>query len=205
MALIFPDTSTKKGSHRKFPFRVGKAWIGYFLYVIFLGSIFLVHINLSAQPNHYEEILIKESVLDEFTTLINTWKEELYFEMYDFGSTESKSVLSLVEFAQRMVDLRWKPSLVPLKNVDIQIVYRNYATIRFVQQYENKINMTDIVTKEMVFPATMEGNQWKFDLTQLINIPYEGKLYKEPEKKKDEGETKPKPAGDATSDAAEQN
>jgi hypothetical protein len=145
-----------------------------FLYLVFLSGLFFLHISLSAAPNHYEEQLIKETILKDFHGMIDTWKEELYFEMYDFGHSQSKALMSKTVFAQRMVDLKWKPAIKPLNDERVEIVYRNFAVIHFVQEFENKVNLTESLRKRMVFPAVLEKNGWKFDLTQLINIPYEG-------------------------------
>ncbi|NQU66152.1 MAG: hypothetical protein HQ517_17980 [SAR324 cluster bacterium] len=130
--------------------------------------------NLSAQPNNYEEQLITEKILTDFNVLIDTWKEELYFEMYQLGDSQSKSILSKVEFAQRMVDLQWKPSINPLANVNVNIIYRNLAAIHFDQQYENKVNLTQTIWKRIIFSTVLENKTWKFSLKQLINVPYEG-------------------------------
>jgi len=151
------------------------------LYCLFLGSLLLLHLNLSAQPNHYEEQLIQESILKDFHVMIDTWTEELYFEMYDFGSSQSKSIMSQGDFAQRMVDLKWKPAIKPLLEETVEIIYRNFAIIHFVQEFENKVNPTETVRKKMIFPAMMEKTGWKFDLTQLINVPYEGIVYEKTE------------------------
>jgi hypothetical protein len=133
-----------------------------------------LHVNLSAAPSHYEERLIEESILKDFHFMIDTWKEELYFEMYDFGTTQTKALMSKGVFAQRMVDLKWKPVNKPLSDERIEIVYRSFAVIHFVQEFESKVNLTETVRKQMVFPAVLEKDGWKFDLTQLINVPYEG-------------------------------
>lgn len=140
--------------------------------------------NLSAQPNNYEAQLITEKILTDFHILIDTWKEELYFEMYQLGDSRSKSILTQGEFAQRMVDLQWKPSLTPLRNVTVKIIYRNFSAIHFDQQYENKVNLTQTIWKRIIFSTVLENKTWKFDLKQLINIPYEGKTIDPEEEKK---------------------
>ena len=145
---------------------------------------------LFAQLNHYEEQLIKEKILNDFHILIDTWKEELYFEMYLLGNGRSKSILSQGEFAQRMVDLQWKPTLSPLRNETVQIIYRNFAAIHFDQQFENKVNQTDTIWKRMVFSTILENKTWKFDLKQLINIPYEGRIVDPVEEEKKAEQTK---------------
>ncbi len=132
--------------------------------------------TLSAQTNHYESQLIQEKILNDFHILVDTWTEELYFEMYQLGDMRSKGVLSQAEFAQRMVDLQWKPSLNPLKNEKVTIIYRNFASIQFDQEFENKVNQTQKIWKRMIFSSVLENKTWKFDLKQLINIPYEGRI-----------------------------
>lgn len=132
--------------------------------------------ELRAQPNHYESQIIREKILNDFHVLIDTWTEELYFEMYQLGDMKSKGFLSQAEFAQRMVDLQWKPTLSPLQNETVTIIYRNFASVEFDQQFEHKVNRTETIWKRMIFPTVLENKTWKFDLRQLINIPFEGRV-----------------------------
>lgn len=144
-------------------------------------------VRLNAQQNHYETQVIREMILNDFRILIDTWTEELYFEMYQLGDIRSKGILSQGEFAQRMVDLQWKPTLSPLQNLNVNIIYRNFASVEFDQQFENKVNQTQKIWKRMIFSSVREGKAWKFDLKQLINIPYEGRVIDpEAERKKTE-------------------
>lgn len=134
--------------------------------------------SLRAQFNKYEIKVITEDIEERFDLLMDTWKEELYFEMYDFGQRQSQMRLTRAEFAQRMVELKWRPSLTPIEIDRIEILYLNYAVIYFWQEFENKINVLRTIRKYMVFPVILENGVWKFDLTQLIRIPFEGKFEK---------------------------
>ena len=158
------------------------------LVLIFTGSN-----NLFAAFNKYETKVITEEIEEAFKLLIDTWNEELYFEMYDFGQRDSQQRLTRGEFAQRMVELKWKPTLAPIKIDRIEILYLNYAVIYFWQEFENKVNVLEKVKKYLVFPVILENNRWKFDLTQLIRIPYEGK-FKQPQPPKQNSSPQSKPA-----------
>lgn len=150
------------------------------LFGMFLLATFLCvsrPVFAQSQFNTHEIKVIKEKIQMSFDLLINTWNEELYFEMYDLGQRQSRMKLSRVEFAQRMVELKWKSSLKPVKIEKIDIIYHNYAIIYFFQEFENKVNSLRLIEKKMIFPAILEDGSWKFDLTQLINIPYEGKFF----------------------------
>ena len=161
--------------------------------IVFL--VFFYSSPVVAQPNYYETLEIKKKILKDFKELIDIWSEELYFEMYQFGTTRSRRRIKKIEFVQRLVDLHWKPSLKPIMDEEIKILYRNFAIIEFTQEFVNKFDQTRMVKKRMIFPTIMEGTSWKIDLTKLINIPYEGKIAEEKPAKK---ETKPV---DATSDS----
>lgn len=151
--------------------------------------------------NKFEVKIMTENIQESFTLLIDTWKEELYFEMYDFGQRTSQRKLTRSEFAQRMVELKWKPSLKPIEIDRIELLYHNYAVIYFWQEFVNKVNTLRTIRKYMTFPTILEGGQWKFDLTQLIRIPYEGKFQKpQPETEKEE---KPAPDSAAATDQQE--
>jgi hypothetical protein len=150
--------------------------------------------------NQYEMEIITEKIETSFELLIDTWNEELYFEMYDFGQRNSQKRLSRGEFAQRMVDLKWKPTLAPMKIDRIDILYRNFAVIYFWMEFGNKVNLLQKIKKYITFPIILENNDWKFDLTQLIRIPFEGKLEKPIIKVKAAPEPKEKTDIDATGD-----
>ncbi len=134
--------------------------------------------DLQAAFNQHEIKLMTENIEERFDLLIDTWNEELYFEMYDFGQRASHQRISRGEFAQRMVELKWKPTLKPVEIEKVDILYLNYAVIYFWQEFENKVNVMRKVRKYMVFPVILENNIWKFDLTQLIRVPYEGTFQK---------------------------
>ena len=123
------------------------------------------------------------------------WKEELYFEMYDFGQNESKLIITKSEFAQRMVDLKWKPSLKPIEIVETKIIYRNFGSIKCMVEFENKVNQTQKVVKEVIFPVILQDINWRFNLIQLIRSPFVGKFYTppppKPKKQEEKKETAP--------------
>lgn len=158
--------------------------------ILLLVSVFLITATtLLADPSSYEVKLIRAQVVSSFRLMMDTWKEELYFEMYDLGQWESQKKISLEEFAQRMVDLQWKPSLKPETIDSLDVLYRNYTIIHSTIQFEHKVNPTRILFKKISFPVILEDQGWKFDLTTLIRTPYPGKEVK-PEKKKAKKEKK---------------
>ncbi len=151
------------------------------LILIILGvSVMVAFSSASAYPNKYELKVIREKIEASFVGLFQMWKEELYFEMYDHGQKKSKTIIEKSEFAQRMVELKWKPTLKPIQIQDIEIIYRNFAAIKCLIEFENKINQTQTVKKQIIFPAILENINWKFDLIQLIRSPYVGKYYVPP-------------------------
>jgi len=168
--------------------------------LILLTSIFASPVL--SQANFYEKQAIRKKILKDFKELIDIWTEELYFEMYQFGTTRSKKRLKKIEFVQRLVDLHWKPSLKIIRDEKIKILYRNFAIIEFTQEFVNKFDQTRTVEKRMIFPTILEGTTWKIDLTQLINVPYEGRIAeKVPDKKPMVDKTMKDATVDTTSDA----
>ncbi len=107
-----------------------------------------------------------------------------------------------------MVELKWKPTLTPVEVDRIDILYRNFAVIYFWMELENKVNLLQKIKKYMTFPIILEKDDWKFDLTQLIRVPYEGKLEKPKvktvEKKKPEVKAKKDGTGDQEEKPEEQ-
>ena len=59
-----------------------------------------------------------------FESFLQLWQEERYFEMYDYGKKQSREILSLEEFATRMVELDWVPVGLSPKPSEISYRYR---------------------------------------------------------------------------------
>lgn len=168
-----------------------------------LLALLLWSAPIGAEPNPYESKIIRKDILKSFKILMDMWKEELYFDMYEKGQRGSRQRLAKGEFAQRMVDLAWKPSLKEENIRQVEILYRNYASIHVRMEFENKLNPTRKLLKDLVFSSILEGEKersWRFDLTQLIRIPYAGRFVdleaekraREAEKRKIELEAKRK-------------
>ena len=91
------------------------------LLTVFLGSP-MVH---SRQPTPAEMEAISKETRLVFESFLQLWQEERYFEMYDYGKKQSREILSLEEFATRMVELDWVPvGLSPEKPSEISYRYR---------------------------------------------------------------------------------
>ena len=75
------------------------------LLAVFLGNP-MVH---SREPTPAEMEAISKETRLVFESFLQLWQEERYFEMYDYGKKQSREILSLEEFATRMVELDWVP------------------------------------------------------------------------------------------------
>lgn len=177
-----------------------KRRLGVLLFVPLICILLTTHLYGEETFNQYEMEIITEKIEGAFTLLIDTWNEELYFEMYDFGQRNSQMKLSRGEFAQRMVELKWKPTLTPVEIDRIDVLYRNFAVIYFWMEFENKVNLLRKIKKYMTFPIILENDDWKFDLTQLIRIPFEGKLEKPKSLEAPKPKPEEKPKEDGTGD-----
>lgn len=176
------------------------------LAIVFVLSLTCLISSLKAEsnaPNKYELAIIEDNIRTSFNTLMQIWKEELYFEMYDFGQKQTRVTLQKGEFVQRMVDLKWKPAIKEEKLKKVHIIYRNFAAVHAVILFQNKTNPTYTIEKIVIFPVILEKNGWKYDLTQIIRSPYIGKIPKKETQKpatakavkepKDENEAQPTP------------
>jgi len=151
--------------------------------ILLVGIFFLLLFKAQATPNPYEVRILHTKINGAFHLLMETWKEELYFDIYDLGTQESKTKLSREAFAQRMVDLKWKPTITKEEIIKIDIYYLNFASVHSKIYFESKVNPLRIIKKEIVFPTFFENNGWKFDLMLLIRTPFFGKHISPSEKK----------------------
>lgn len=146
---------------------------------------------LAKEPNPYEVERIQEQITSSFKDLMEIWREELYFEMYEKGQQRSKVILQKGDFAQRMVDLKWKPRLEGEKIEEIKVIYRNFARLTCTIPFIHKINQKRFLTKRFTLQLILEKGQWKYDLKTFIRAPFSGQFVsleapkqepKEPEK-----------------------
>lgn len=150
------------------------------------ASLLVVLIGLpqalsAVEVNRYEQELIHKHIVNNLKQMVQLWQEELYFELYDHGQQQSQTVLKKGEFAQRMVDLRWRPKVQSEKTKieEIKIFHRTYAAVIVSVHFQNKLNPDDSFVKKMIYPVVLEyendkkkEKEWKFDLLQLIKTPF---------------------------------
>ena len=167
-----------------------------------LLSTLSLPLKVEAAPNYYEVRIVKAEVRAAFENFLSMWKEELYFDMYDHGQIYSRRLMGKSEFAQRMVDLPWKPSQKDLVIEEISVDYRSFTMIQCVVEMENKTNPSRKVEKRYYFHVILEKGKWKFDLGQVIRVPFVGKFIDyEGEKKAKEMAAKVKADAKAAAEA----
>ena len=143
--------------------------------LLLCGFIFILGGPLMASPpNPYEVEIIQEEVTKSFNELMQVWKEELYFEMYEMGQRRSKLMLRKPDFAQRMVELKWKPELSGQKIDHITVDYRNFVELTVVIPFNHKVNIERKLQKRFVFHLVFEENHWRYDLKTFIRAPFSG-------------------------------
>jgi hypothetical protein len=130
---------------------------------------------LRAEPNYYEQRKIEAQALEAFSRVIELWEEEAYFELYDHGMAASKARISREDFAQRMVQLSWKPegALNPT-HTKAEFRFRTVVYVTARIPYRGKFNPDDRFSKDQTLLLLQEDGQWKVDLIALIRAPYSG-------------------------------
>lgn len=125
------------------------------------------------QPTPAEMDAIRKETRLVFETFLQLWQEERYFEMYDFGKSQSKEQLTLEEFATRMVELDWVPvGLSPQKPAEVSYRYRTllYMNAHIVFRHKSYYDLQ--FTKQKSFLLQKEEGNWRFDLIQMIRSPF---------------------------------
>ncbi len=128
-----------------------------------------------AEPNAFEQQQIEAEALEVFRRVITLWREEIYFELYDFGMAASRARLKREDFAQRMVELSWVPvgELNP-KHLVADFRYRTAVYIKVRIPYRHKFNPERRFSKEQTLLMLHEEGEWRVDLVQLIRSPFAG-------------------------------
>lgn len=131
--------------------------------------------GLRAEPNYFEQRRIEAQALEAFRRMVDLWREEVYFELYDDGIAASRARIGREEFAQRMVELSWVPDG-ELNPSHLKAAYR-FRTIVYVtarMPYRHKFNPERRFAKDQTFLLQQEDGQWKVDLIALIRAPFSG-------------------------------
>lgn len=128
-----------------------------------------------SEPNYFEQRKIEAQALEAFKRVITLWREEVYFELYDFGMQESQGRISRENFAQRMVELAWVPEgeLNP-KYLKLRYHFRTMVYVTARVPYKHKFDQTRKFTKNQTLVMVQEKGSWKLDLIELIRSPYSG-------------------------------
>ncbi len=125
------------------------------------------------QPSPAELTAIREETRVVFKDFLQMWKEERYFELYNFGKKHSRDQISMEEFATRMVELDWVPvDLLPEKKPEILYHYRTLIYVNAAIVFRHKSFFDLQLTKQQSFLLLKEVGEWRFDLLQMIRSPF---------------------------------
>ena len=151
----------------------------YFLSGISLCALLLVLMlspcadSVLAAPTRFEKQEVEAQALEAFRRIMDLWKEELYFELYDSGMESTKKQVSLEAFAQRMVELAWLPQgELNAKFLKAKFRFRTMIYISARVQYRHKFNPDKTFFKDHIFLLLEENGTWRVDLVQLVRAPF---------------------------------
>lgn len=129
--------------------------------------------TLTAAPNAFEQKQIEAQALETFRRIINLWREEVYFELYDYGQAASRTRIDQETFAQRMVELDFVPGAAPNpRYTSTNFRYRTAVYVSARVYYKHKFNPSLSFTREQTVLLLREGGRWRIDLVQLVRAPY---------------------------------
>lgn len=128
---------------------------------------------LRAEPSVYEQERISREAQEAFQNVINLWREEVYFELYDHGTAASRQRIGREAFAQRMVELRWIPEG-PLneRRVETTFHFRTLVYVTAEVRYREKFNPQRSFAKRHTLAMLRENGDWHVDLVALLRAPY---------------------------------
>lgn len=126
-----------------------------------------------AEPNVFEQRQIATRALQSFRAVIGLWREELYFELYDYGTKTTQARISREKFAQRMVELSWVPEGEPNpKFLKTSFRFRTMVYVNSRLTYRHKFNPAEKFSKDHSFMMLLEDGTWRIDLIQLVRAPF---------------------------------
>lgn len=126
-----------------------------------------------ADPNYFEARRIEAQAMEVFNRILTLWREEVYFELYAYGTQASRKRITQEAFAQRMVELGWIPSGEPNpKYFRPEYQFRTLVYIQVRIPYRNKFNPRSRFSKQQVLLLMKEEGIWRVDLVQLLRSPF---------------------------------
>lgn len=127
----------------------------------------------TAEPTTYETQAVTDEATGAFFHIMDMWREEAYFELYDEGWYDSAARLTREEFAQRMVEIPWVPAeKVDPKFTKASFRYRSMVYVNAKLVLKHKFNPDRKITRDVQFLLLKENGKWKIDAVQLIRSPY---------------------------------
>jgi len=157
--------------------RHSKIWLCFLFFSLFLN----ISSASARELTSLELKFIENQARSTFVQFLQLWKEERFFEMYEFGKIRSKEQLSLEEYATRMVELDWIPEgLAKDTPIEVNFHFRTMLYLNVSITFRHKNSPELQFTKQQPFLLIWEKDQWRFDLLQLIRSPF----YTPPESRK---------------------
>ena len=125
------------------------------------------------QPSPAELDAIQNETMVVFQNFLQLWREESYFELYNFGKQQSLNQITIEEFATRMVELDWVPVGLEIENKPaISYYYRTLLYVTAVIVFRHKSDLDLQFKKKQSFLLIKENGKWRFDLLQMIRSPF---------------------------------
>jgi len=156
------------------PFMVAKSVLLILIILFCLLNNFAILPTANArQPTPAELDAIRNETMVVFHDFLRLWQEERYFELYNFGKKNSRDLITIEEFATRMVELDWVPvGLLPGVIPNISYHYRTllYEDAAIVFRHKSFFDLQ--FTKQQSFLLLKETGVWRFDLLQMIRSPF---------------------------------
>jgi hypothetical protein len=155
------------------PLALTAGWIRRPAWLLLVALLLLAAPAARAEPNAFEQRKIEAQALDAYRRMTNLWREEVYFELYDFGMEASKARIAREAFAQRMVQLEWLPAgeLNP-KYLKVDYRFRTLVYVHVRIRYRHKFDPTKEFEKDQTVLMMLENGNWRVDLIDLIRSPY---------------------------------
>lgn len=126
-----------------------------------------------AEPTQHEIDHMKKQVFEAFTQFLKLWREERYFELYEWGKKQSQDHITPEEFATRMVELSWVPEgLEKEPPLEISFRFRTLIYVSATVHFRHKTNSTRQLSKTQHFQLVWEEDRWRFDLLQMLRSPF---------------------------------
>jgi hypothetical protein len=140
------------------------------LFVLFVCQQIVFSGELELTPG--ERRRIESGAIDTFETIISLCKRERFGEIYEYGDSISKKMMSKEMFISERRGCGLASSWETVRDIEVKIISPKRVSLKAVLGFKGSHPYSDVVSGDTqfstrLFEMTLENGEWRIDLRHL--------------------------------------